>query len=146
MFEASSGMGTRAVLRCNLEPFSYGKDLWLATHWDGMDVGNTLAEYLKVEFAREHERNKDLKLRDLGGSIQKACVKTAGEHHMDAASVDGEALFNQQYGDFAEYEWRLKPNTNKNCVVIEHRKLSGEWKGSSAKNNFKSTLKVCTNK
>lgn len=100
-------MGTRAVVRANLHPHNVGKDIFIGTHWDGNP--DVLGETLKKSIKKELEEVKDREVEDVGGAIQRGVFKGAADHHIDTVSTLGEEEFNQKYGDFAEYVYRITP-------------------------------------
>jgi hypothetical protein len=121
-------VGTRAVVHVNLEPVNYGKDIWIATHWDGDpdSLGKDLKKSITEEIAERKksphvEKPSDV---DMGSVLQTAVVKAVASHHIDLMSVEGKKDFDKQYGDWAEYEYEIDPKTGK----IKFREREGEWK------------------
>lgn len=105
-------MGTRAVVRADIRPFDYGKDIFIATHWDGDPeyLGESLRDALKNEVETEVKRKegRDEPRFDLGGIVQRAVFKGAAEHHIDKVTTIGEDDFDD-YGDFAAYYYKITP-------------------------------------
>lgn len=122
-------MGTRAVVHVNLEPFHYGKDIWIATHWDGYPEG--LGKTLERELSRAVKRVQEGK-DDLGGALQKAVFKASAEHHIDLVSVDGMENFDKEYGDWAEYIYEIDKDLN-----LKVKKTSGLWGEREEQPNWK---------
>jgi len=112
-------MGTRAVVHVDLRPFSIGKDVWIATHWDGYPKG--LGETLKKALNEEIKKTKGEKAF-LGSAIQKAVSKASAEHSIDLMTTDGKADFDKRYGDFAEYLYEIEPTGE-----LKVKPLSGSW-------------------
>lgn len=116
-------MGTRAVVRANLEPFNYGKDIFIATHWDGMpdSLGQDLVKKIKKNLRKGDPKNLSV---DLGGSLQEAVFEATASHHIDTVSTIGEEEFNEKYGDWAEYVYRITPDGG-----VQYTEASGAWGG-----------------
>jgi len=124
-------MGTRAVVHVDLRKVGYGKDIWIATHWDGHP--ETLGKNLKQAIETEKKvRGKDWK-KDMGGLMQTAIGKATAEHHIDSYSLSKED-FNKQYGDYAQFEYEINPKTGK----IKFRPLKGFWLENPQKGKWKS--------
>jgi hypothetical protein len=110
-------MGTRAVTHFKLG--HTGKDIWVATHWDGYP--EQLGKDLK-ELAGKVRKAKDEKADDI---LQEQGVAVLAKRHIDYMSVDGEDEFNKRYGDWAEWFYELDDKGK-----LTKKSLSGEWKGS----------------
>jgi hypothetical protein len=114
-------MGTRAVVHVNLEPLGYGKDIWIATHWDGYP--SVLGRDLKLAISKELNRAKKEKSTDKGGFLQAGVYKGVADRSIDAVSTDGKKEFDKLYDDFAEYEYEILPDGK---VRVRHQKDT--WK------------------
>lgn len=124
-------METRAVVHADLRPYNYGKDVWIATHWDGypQSLGKNLQEALdnEVKDYKKVFKKKDVKDFDWGSIIQKAVVKASANHHIDEMSTDGKKEFDERYGDWAEYEYDISVNKKTGKVIIKFRPRAGAW-------------------
>jgi hypothetical protein len=118
-------MGTRAVVHVDLRPVGYGKDVWIATHWDGYPkgLGESLKEEIKKEISRAKEGRREI---DMGAVMEKAVWKGAAEHAIDTSTTDGKAEFDKLYGDWAEYEYDVDAKKGK----IKVRERSGDWQSA----------------
>jgi len=110
-------MGTRAVTHFKLG--HTGKDIWVATHWDGYP--DQLGKDLK-ELAVRVRKVEGLKRDDI---LQEQGVGVLAKRHIDYMSVDGEDEFNRHYGDWAEWFYELDDKGK-----LTKKAMSGEWKGS----------------
>lgn len=113
-------MGTRAVVHLSMEGTSVGKDIWIATHWDGYpeQLGKDLAELgRKLKTA---ERPDDM--------LQTDGVAVTAKRHIDEMTTDGETEFNRRYSDWAEWFYEVTPDGK--VKVVE---LSGSWGGKPKK-------------
>lgn len=125
-------MGTRAVVHCDLQTVGYGKDLWIATHWDGTPdcLGKDLIEEVNKQIAIHHKLYddvyKDGRIVDLGSCFQKGVGHACVEHHIDEYSSRGLEGFD--YGDFAEYLYTVSWDEKTQKVKVHTEKLSGEWR------------------
>lgn len=114
-------MGTRAVVHVDLQPFSIGKDVWIATHWDGYPEG--LGKTLKNEIQSELSKIRGKYFNAyLGSALQKAVGKAAAEHSIDYMTTDGKKEFDKRYGDWAEYLYEVTPKGE-----LKVKKLEGSW-------------------
>ena len=124
-------MGTKAVVHVDLRPVNYGKDVWIATHWDGYPegLGESLKEEIKKEISRAKEKMKKFDAKgkiDMGAVLEKAVWKGAAEHAIDTSSTDGKSEFDKLYGDWAEYEYDVDAKTGK----IKVRERTGDWQSA----------------
>lgn len=119
-------MGTRAVVHVDLMPFHIGKNIFIATHWDGDPI--SLGKNLKAKIAEE---TKGIKKKDteFGMALQRAVWKAAADHSIDSSTTGGKESFDKIYGDFAEYEYEILPDGR-----IKVRERSGEWQDNKTGN------------
>ena len=121
-------MGTRAVVHVDLQPFGIGKDIWIATHWDGDPdwLGKSLKNAIKAEIKLAKKQYahdwKSFKNSAMGSALSKAIWKGAADHSIDFSTTDGKAEFDKMYGDYAEYEYEIT-KTGK----IKYREREGSW-------------------
>jgi hypothetical protein len=115
-------MGTRAVVHVDLRPFHIGKDVWIATHWDGYPkgLGKTLQKTIKSELSII--RKGKYFTEYLGSALQKAVGKAAAEHSIDYMTTDGKEEFDKIYGDWAEYLYEVTPKGE-----LKIKELTGSW-------------------
>jgi hypothetical protein len=115
-------MGTRAVVHADLQPLSYGKDLWIATHWDGDPafLGKELAIEIREEI-RKGGIDYGGKNPDIGSSIQKAVGRVCANHHIDEYRFD-RADFDKSYDDFAEFLYEVLPDGS-----VRFKRLDNSW-------------------
>lgn len=111
-------MGTRAVVHVDLMPFHIGKNIFIATHWDG----DALGKKLKAKIAEETEglKKKDI---EFGMALQRAVWKAAADHSIDFSTTDGKQSFDKLYDDWAEYEYVVNPDG-----TIKVRERTGSWR------------------
>ena len=105
-------MGTRAVVRVNLEPLQVGKDIVIATHWDGYPdvLGENLVEEIKKETQKRAKKGRDITTHTRADILQTAIYKGASESHIDYVNLHGLDAFNDNYGDWAEYVYKINPD------------------------------------
>ena len=121
-------MGTRAVVHTDLRPAGIGKDIWIATHWDGdpASLGSDLRREIILQKKKWKKDYSTLK-PNMGSIIQEAVVRASAGHSIDEMSTSGKSNFN--YGDFAEYEYEIDAKTGK----IKVRERMGQWSENKAK-------------
>jgi hypothetical protein len=123
-------MGTRAVIHVDLNPLSYGKDIWIATHWDGNpeQLGKSLKQAIEKEISDAKKEGKKGET-NMGDILQKAVWKAAADRHIDTSTTSGKKEFNRIYGDWAEYEYDVNPDG-----TIKVRERSGSWRENKTGN------------
>jgi hypothetical protein len=111
-------MGTRAVVHVDLQPLGIGKDVWIATHWDGDpdSLGKDLVKTIKDEVKRQGSNVH------MGDALQVAVWKAAAEHSIDLSTTSGKKEFDKMYGDFAEYQYEVGKKGK-----VKVRPIGGEW-------------------
>jgi len=125
-------MGTRAVIHADLGKVGYGKDIWIATHYDGNPekLGRDIVNSIKEEVSKwKKSFGKDMNI-DMGHIIQSAIVKASAEHHIDSMSTTGKKDFTKMYDDFAEYEYEVMPDGTVKVRTLDGfftKAKKGEW-------------------
>jgi len=118
-------MGTRAVSHVNLWSLGYGKDIYIATHWDGYpeDLGTRLKEAIETELKKHAEKFNNL--LDLGAVLQKAIFKACADHHIDEISTYNIEEFLNRYNDFAIYFYDIQANKRGIAIYFAELKENG---------------------